>query len=285
MNKQNDISYQTIYSSQIYLNSANADLILNTDPTDKSNVVFFFKDALKIDRNSIEMRVSIVDAQIPISWYLIDSTNNQLTIKVNGISTTYTFPNGNYNVNTFISTWASVVGNNTQWNLSFDTITNKIKFQCYISNDVSFSDSDINSMFKIIGFIPGNIYYSSISGIIYSSHCVNFSGITKINIKSNTFALKNVDSKNKGRTRTIASIPVNNASNGFIYYNNFTQYKSIFKNYELSSIGLELQDDFKNYIKFNNIDWTLTIQIDVVCEVINNIDTLEDIYFNLQQEF
>jgi hypothetical protein len=70
-----------------------------------------------------------------------------------------------------------------------------------------------------------------------------------------------------------------------ISYNNFTQYKSIFYNHELSQIGIELlQDDFKNYIKFNNIDWTITLQIDIITDVINNMDNLEDIYYNLQQQ-
>lgn len=279
----NNISYQTIYSTQIYLNSANADLFLNYNKTDKSNVVFFFKEALKIERNAIETRVSVVDAQIPVSWYLIDSTNNQITITINSIPTTYTFTPGNYNVNTFITAWYNTVGNSTIWNLSYDSSTNKIKFQNIGNSSFTFSDNNINSIFNILGFIPGKTYLTG-NSVLYSEYTVNFAGITKLNIKTSTFSLKNVDSKNKGRTRAIASIPVNASSNGIIYYNNFTQYKSIFKNYEVSSIGIEIMDDFRNYINFNNADWTITLQIDVVCEVVNNLDTMEDIYMNLQQE-
>lgn len=280
----NSIAYQTIYSTQIYLNSANADLILNTTQSDKSNVVFFFKDAIKIERNTIEMRLSVVDAQIPISWYLIDSYNNQIKIILNGVNTTYTFPPGNYNVNSFITAWYSVVGDNTIWNVSFSSTTNKFKFQSLTGTNFTFFDVNINSILGVIGFTPGVSSYTT-NGTLYSVNCVNFGGINKVNIKTSTFTLKNIDSKNKGRTRTIASIPVNASQNGVIFYNNFTQYKSIFNNHELSQIGIEIQDDFKNYIKFNGVDWSLTLQIDIVCEVVNNVDSLEDIYFNLQQEF
>ena len=41
--------------------------------------------------------------------------------------------------------------------------------------------------------------------------------------------------------------------------------------------------DFRNYIDFNNIDWTITLQIDILSEIIKNIDNLEDLYENLAE--
>jgi len=283
MSQNNNISYQTIYSTQIYLNSANADLFLNYSKEDKSNVVFFFKEALKIERNSIETRVSIVDAQIPVSWYLINSTNNKITITVNNISTTYLFPHGNYNVYSFINAWYSVVGNNSIWNLTFNSTTNKLLFHNYQNTEYYFTDLG-NSIFPIIGFSNGNTYSSNVTGDILSNNVINFAGLTKLNIKTSTFTTRNIDSKNKGHTRALASVPVNSSANGIIYYYNNNDYKSIFRNYELSSIGIEILDDFKNYVEFNNIDWTITLQIDVVMEIVNNLETMEDIYNNLNQE-
>jgi hypothetical protein len=96
--------------------------------------------------------------------------------------------------------------------------------------------------------------------------------------------LNNVDSLNKGINRTIAVIPVSSTSSGYIFYNNFTQYKNVFKNTEISTIGIEIYDDFKNFIDFNNVDWSLTLQIDILSEVIQTIDSLDDIYTNLAQE-
>jgi hypothetical protein len=86
MSKINNlITYQTKTSTQIYLNSATADIYMNG--TMKSNLVFFFEDPLQINKQAYEMRLSVVNAQMPISWYLINDTNN--FIKIN--STNYYF--------------------------------------------------------------------------------------------------------------------------------------------------------------------------------------------------
>ena len=59
---------------------------------------------------------------------------------------------------------------------------------------------------------------------------------------------------------------------------NYTNYKSIFKNSELSCITIQIQDDNENYVDFNNLDWSLTLQVDLVHEVIDNLDSVNDIY-------
>ena len=44
------LSYQTIYSTQIHLNSANANITLNQ--TKNSNCSFFLKNILKLDKST-----------------------------------------------------------------------------------------------------------------------------------------------------------------------------------------------------------------------------------------
>ena len=120
MTSKDFISYQTIQSSQIYLNSSSAMLM---NGTAKSYVHFYIQNAINTtNKNTIEMRVSLVNAQLPCSFYQINNFNN--TIIINGIS--YMFPNGNYNVNSFITTWKSVVG--STWVLSFSSFTNTFIF-------------------------------------------------------------------------------------------------------------------------------------------------------------
>jgi hypothetical protein len=277
MNKKNNsITFQTQTSTQIYLNSATADIYLNN--TQKSSVVFIFRNPIILNKNAYEMRVSVVNCQIPISYYLINSTNNKFNITVNGITTSYYFKVGNYNVNSFITEWTNSIG--AGWTLTYSNISNKITFG-YTQN-FTFSD-DINSLFGIIGFKKGTSYSSS-SNLLICPYVVNFSGITRLNIKSNCFTLNNVDSYNKTINRTIACIPVSSIINGISYYNNFTNYKNIFKNHEISTINIEIYDDFKNLIDFNNIDWTMTLQIDVISENTEDLDNLEDIYENLRQQ-
>jgi hypothetical protein len=103
-------------------------------------------------------------------------------------------------------------------------------------------------------------------------------------MKSSIFNLRNVDSFNKDINRTIAVIPVNNIGSGYILYHNITQYRNIFKTYEIFSIDIEFRDDARNFIDFNNINWSCTLQIDVLSESIENLDNLEDVYNNQAQE-
>ena len=270
------ITFQTQTSTQIYLNSATADILLNNAL--KSSVVFVFRNPIILNKNAYEMKISVVNAQIPISYYLINSTNNKFNITINGISTSYYFKVGNYNINSFITEWSNSIG--AGWTLTFSNITNKLSFT-YNQNFI-FSD-DNNSLFGIMGFKKGTSYSSSNNSLI-CPYVVNFAGVTRLNIKSNCFTLNNVDSYNKSINRTIAVIPVSSVSGGYMYYNNFTNYKNIFKNNEISTINIEIYDDFKNFIDFNNIDWSMTLQIDVLSESIEELTNLEDVYNNLKQE-
>jgi len=271
----NSISYQTIHSNQIYLNSSLADVQYNG--ASKSTVSFFFKDVLKLKKNTLEMRVSVTNAEFPVSWYVINDSNNSISITVNSVATNYLFPKGNYNVTTFISQWISFFG--SSWALTYDKYQNIFTWS-NTNGQFTFSDNKgTNSLFPVIGFIQGNSYTSS-GNTLTAIYPFNFYNITRLNIKSNTFNLGNVDSNNKSQTRTICSVPVNATSGGMIYYNNYSHYKSIFKKDHLQNINIEIQDDFKNYINFNNLDWTITLQIDLVNEVVEDLDTLEDIYNN-----
>ena len=266
-----NINYRSVQSNQIYLNSSTADIYLNNSM--KSNVVFFFKEPMKLERNSLEMRVSLVNAQVPISYYNINATNNQFYIS--GIL--YSFPIGNYNVDSFMKTWMTLfVG----WTLTYNNITNKLTF--HYTNDFTISDSG-KSLFPIIGFTQGKTYNSFNSSLLSDNVC-NFFGVTRLHVKSNTFSLKNVDSRNKGRNRTLGVIPVNGASSSMILYNNFTNFTTPFKNREISVLNIEIQDDAKNYIDFQNQDWTMTLQIDILSEYFENIDDMADLYNNLVQE-
>lgn len=263
------INYQSVQSSQIFLHSDNADVYYNG--TMKSQVEFFLKEPVKIDKNTIECKVGLVNAQFPVSWYIINSTND--TIIVNSVK--YIFPHGNYNVTQFITQWNTTIGAN--WTLIFNSITNKITFSYAISDFNIRDESPNNSILPVIGFLYGGNYNSS-SKSLTSLYPVNFGLIPRLHIKSDTFAYKNIDSYTKGRTRTLTVIPVNSTAGGMILYNNFTNFKMINSHKIITSIRIDITDDFRNLIDFQNIDWSICLQIDVVNDMFHDLKDLEDIY-------
>ena len=67
-------------------------------------------------------------------------------------------------------------------------------------------------------------------------------------------------------------------------YNNFTQYKSVIKNSIITDINIDIHDEFKNFIDFNNHDWSMTLQIDIYSENVEDLDTLDDVYEYFRSE-
>ena len=83
----------------ITLNSANASLV---NSTLKSSVSFNFTGLLKEEDDIVRSYISVINAQIPMSFYIINSTNNKLVFNPmgGGSITDIYVPIGNYNAYT-----------------------------------------------------------------------------------------------------------------------------------------------------------------------------------------
>ncbi len=86
------------------LNSKYASTYINNSA--KSNVQFNFIGLLKDDADIIRTSLSILNAQIPVSFYIITANNNTFTYANPNVfvpATTITIPVGNYDANTLIT--------------------------------------------------------------------------------------------------------------------------------------------------------------------------------------
>ena len=69
-----------------------------------SQISFDFRDVLKDDDDILFSHIDIINAQIPVSFYLINYTVNVLKYKIdNGVIQTMTIERGNYNIITLMS--------------------------------------------------------------------------------------------------------------------------------------------------------------------------------------
>jgi hypothetical protein len=265
------ISYQTILSNQVYLNSSQASTYNNGSL--KSNMNFNLKDVISIDKQTLELKISIINAQIPYSFYQINNTNNKFSITISGNTNNYYATLGNYNINTFITMLLGIIP--AGFSITYNNSTSKLTF--IYTNAFSLLDGT-NSLFSIIGFAKGSVFLS-VGNQITAPYCYNLSPLNKLNIYTDSFTLNNVDSFNKSQTNILASVPINCSPNDIILYYNFNNYrKNIHNPEQFSNLNIEIYDDWENNIDFNNLDWSLTIQIDVVKEIILNKKSLTDIY-------
>ena len=73
----------------------------------------------------------------------------------------------------------------------------------------------------------------------------------------------NYSSLNNGMCTLLSIIPIDPPSYSLITYNNFTNTMNIIENKTLDKIDILIKGEDKNFINFNNIDWTMKLKIDI----------------------
>ena len=262
MNKQKlreDIFTRT-ESFIVVLDSRNATDYNNG--SSNSSLIFQLDDSIRKPHNSFLMTYSVFTFTCPISFYQLNATNNALSILLNGTTTTYSFPYGNYNVNTFIAQFQALLP--SSFTLTFNTINNVFTITNSLNNFSILGSSTIGS---VMGFVKGKSFISS-SNAITLPYTVNFGGINSFNILCRNILTKNINSYSACVSSIIASVPINNAQNNTIYYEKKVNMDFIFPYETLDYIQIDIQDDLGNFIDFNNQNWNLVL-------VFNNYEDVE----------
>ena len=269
----------------ITLNSANASLL---NSTLKSSVSFNFIGLLKEEDDIVRSYISIINAQIPMSFYVINSTNNKIVFSnpaTGGDITDLYVPIGNYNAYTLSASLmfeflvyglVVVISVSPQTGLmSFlsDSIPPVI-FYPYQIGDMIFS-----SIAPVIGLLPDAFNATPFT----CAYPVNLLGTKKINIKSNNLSINSMSSKLLAFNNVIATIPVDNSFFSIIsYVNQNALNKNIIKTPTIDTIDIQLTDDNDELLDFNNLDWTMTLCLSIEREEkVRDKTTLKDIVKHL----
>ena len=249
-----------IDSKQVNLSSNSA----TTSNFPLNSVLFFnMNNILKKENDILYNTISLIHAEIPVSYYIVNSTNNILSIS--GII--YKLLIGNYNASTFKTMLLGLLG--LGWNLNLSTTTG-----IYTLNyTTSFVINSSSTCYSLMGFTKNTTYTSIANSLQFPYQC-NFLSIKRLKINSNILATNNMDSINNGRSNVLCTIPANNSSFGLIIYNNISQFKTIFPNGPLDYIDITITDESDNLINFNGIDIYLTLQIDTIRNQINDTSNL-----------
>jgi hypothetical protein len=244
-----------------------------------SNVSFYFHNLLKAEKSIAYVEVGVVSAEIPVSFYTINEYNKYFYFeyKLVGGSTLVGTPilnQGNYSATTFITEIKRAI--NTIINsldvyliVQLDRLTGLLTWTMPINSvldEISFLPSGIYTpLYKLIGFdetstspivlLPDNLFTN-----IYP---INLLGINKINIGSNNLQTYNYDSGSSGFSNIVASIEVNASPYGIVLYRNQSLTYNILRVPELDGFTIELKDPDGNFIDFNNLDWTITLGMNI----------------------
>ena len=221
---------------------------------------FFTESIIDAPRADIGMLVSVLDAEIPYSWYNISDEigNTSLTIKYLGIDTVVTIPERNYSAYNIVD----------EFNKQFKLINTLA-----ILRNTVMTFSDTSNKFTIASLIPIIISSTTMSRELgmtdlpqtitttYTGNQVcNLAGSSSVYIRSENMNIKNINSYGK-TNGVLAKVLVTSSPGQFIFFEPSTPQYYILGN-SLSYINIEMKDDNDNYLDFNGLTWSLTLSIE-----------------------
>lgn len=247
-------------SKLVNINSSNA--FIKNNGTFNSDVVFKFPGLVKPMQHITSIQFQLVDAQIPVSFYNINYTNNMLSYQINSVNYSISADPGNYNFNSLATNLISkFLSNGHTFTITINKQNGIISLGTPATNFVLL----VSSMFSVLGLLLLNHTSSSFS--LTADYPLNLLGITKIKIQSTNMNTYNVDSFTSGFSNNIGLISVDQPSFGLIVYENKSNSKFVLRDNRIDEIDIQLVDQNNNLINFNNIDWNLTVLIDTTSEV------------------
>jgi hypothetical protein len=250
-----------VISNQINLSSNTATIKNNS----YNSVMIFNMPIMKKEKNILYNQVSLIHAQIPVSYYTINETNNLFVLSTGSYELTL----GNYNATLFKTMFLNLLG--SSFSMSLDVSTGKYT----LTKQGGFTILPSTTCYKILGLQKSTTYISS-GSLIFPYPC-NFLGVNRIKIKSNILKTDNLDSNSNGHSQLLSTIPVNCSQYGLINYINYTNFKNTLNNTDITYIDITITDESDNIINFNGIDVHLTLQIDSIIEDYINETSLNEL--------
>ena len=249
-------------SNQINLSSSSASVKNGS----YNSVMIFNIPIVKKEKNILYNQVSLINAQIPVSYYTINETNNLFVLS----TASYTLTNENYNATSFKTMLLVLLG--VSYTMSLDNSTGKYT----LSKTGGFTIMPTTTCYKILGIEKNKTYVSS--GTLIFPYPCNFLGINRLKIKSAVFKTNNLDSNsNNGHSDLLATRPVDVSQYSLITYNNLVNFKNIIHNEDINYVDISITDESDNIVNFNGIDVHLTIQTDSIIEDFEQKMTLQEL--------
>ncbi len=220
-----------------------------------SNIKFNFSGLLQDDIYLVRTYITVLNAQFPVSFYIIDETDNILYYTDNSVSKSLELTPANYNGNQMVTAL------NTGFTANSSPITCFLAPQTgilyfTITGGTSITFLSTSTVKSILGF---DVDISS-SSLLKLPYQLNLLGKKKLFINSNSLKNSAFTSKSFSSVQTIATIPVDQPPYSMINYTSISDLeKNILFNRSLDTIDIQIVDEDNKYINFQNINWSITL--------------------------
>ena len=227
----------------------------------KSDYIFDIESHIRCPPN-ITMTVKVSKAEFPVSFYNVNETNNVLRFRYTDLTVekTIVFDVGNYNINQFLSHLNDKIQalGITDVVINWSSLSNKLSLQCASE----FRISSQSTCLSLLGFTDKD-HVSDASHLITGDSMIDIRGHTSLYI--NTDLMNDTytfSGKGHQTNHCIARIPVNGGAYGTITYQPIQCLSAPLNRNNISRFRIWIYDQNNNYINFNQMKWTLTLQID-----------------------
>lgn len=255
----------------VSLNSQSATMKKNG--TFLSSLRFEIGQIIKDDPDIIHRSINISNAQFPVSFYIVNYTNNVFVLRNNTTTTNYTItiPVGNYNSTTLATAISAAVLSTASITItcSISTTTGLYTFSS-ATNFSILSTNALTTAHEILGLSTTANLVSTFSTTYtaVAPYPLNLLGIKKLCIKSNTLITNNFSAVAGGQTTLLCTIPVSTGAWGMIQYEDYAGSQITISNNTLDEIEIDICDaETDKYINFNNCNWTITILVQLTRKV------------------
>ncbi len=264
--KFEDIDEHVIVQSRlISINSRFATIKYNGD--NLSSLLFDFNSISPRSVDTLYHTIAIQSAEIPASYYNINSNNNIINITDSlGTTANIIIPTGNYDADTFAATFivkfnaASFAGDGL---LVFETLTGRYSLMSETGGTdlaINLSSTTCREPMGISIDATGVLNFPHAAAATLLPLPASFLGITKIKMLSDALAGGNFDSNNLNNTTLVDTISVSAPIFGLTVYNSLGR-ESFVKAKRIDEIDIQILDQNNNFINFNGINWTMTLLI------------------------
>jgi len=239
--------------------TVNSQYGIQENGTMKSKLLFNYKNLLSDDENIMKSFVTVINAQIPCSFYVINALNNKLVVAGPTITETpILISYGNYNANTLISELVSqLFASGLTMTITINKINGILKFSSNGFLDYYFTSD--STMLEILGTTSSIIATSTNYTCPYP---LNLLGVKKLLIKSTKLSIHSVSTVDYASSNILLTIPSDVSPFSMISYNSQSDAnKNLLNVRSINEIDINIYDENNNYIDFNNLDWSMTLVI------------------------
>jgi hypothetical protein len=228
-----------------------------------SNMVFPFTGILRKEASIKHAYVAILNAQFPVSFYVINNASNVLKLYDPSTTATYTITLriGNYTVSTLTQEILYQIAQGNPYpyppGIDFNKQTGKLTFIFPQNATILSSQSSIR---EVLGLGTTNLTGT----VITCPYPVNLLGVKLLNITSNALAVSSYSSVSASNMNILATVPVDAPFFNMISYENQNdlQKHELTTEY-VNAIDIQILDEAGNYVDFNGTNWSFTIAISI----------------------